>query len=117
MLPPLKWQGKWAGGWGEGKGARGNTTTAEADGEKGRCRANAITPRGRRGLAKAVVPLKWQGKWAGGWGEGKGARGNTATAVVEQSVGGGAKAVERGQEVNITSPGHETPLASGVSTN
>eukprot|EP00977_Amphora_coffeiformis_P026559 scaffold27769_cov176-Amphora_coffeaeformis.AAC.10 len=30
---------------------------------------------GRRGLAKAVVPLEWRGKWAGGWGEGKGARG------------------------------------------
>eukprot|EP00977_Amphora_coffeiformis_P018066 scaffold6122_cov184-Amphora_coffeaeformis.AAC.5 len=39
---------------------------------------------GRRGLAKAVVPLKWRGKWAGGWGEGKGARGNTATADGEK---------------------------------
>eukprot|EP00977_Amphora_coffeiformis_P018065 scaffold6122_cov184-Amphora_coffeaeformis.AAC.4 len=27
----------------------------------------------------AVGPLKWREKWAGGWGEGKGARGNTAT--------------------------------------
>eukprot|EP00977_Amphora_coffeiformis_P020127 scaffold7889_cov127-Amphora_coffeaeformis.AAC.1 len=65
----------------DGEKGRGNTATRRrtADGEKGRCRANAITPGGRRGVAKAVVPLKWREKWAGGWGEGKGARGNTAT--------------------------------------
>eukprot|EP00977_Amphora_coffeiformis_P021848 scaffold10021_cov146-Amphora_coffeaeformis.AAC.1 len=57
-------------------------------------RANAITPGGRRGLAKAVVPLKWRGKWARGWGEGKGARGNTATAEAD---GGWRKRVGAGQ--------------------
>eukprot|EP00977_Amphora_coffeiformis_P023570 scaffold13633_cov89-Amphora_coffeaeformis.AAC.1 len=38
-----------------------------------------MAKRGRSGLVKAVVPLKWRGKCAGGWGEGKGAR-KTATA-------------------------------------
>eukprot|EP00977_Amphora_coffeiformis_P028099 scaffold34694_cov253-Amphora_coffeaeformis.AAC.1 len=95
---PLKWRGKWAGGGekvrvqGALRRRRRRRRTAK-DGKKGRCRANAITPGGRRGHAKAVVPLKWRGKWAGGWEVGKGARGNTATTDGERGWRGLAKAV------------------------
>eukprot|EP00977_Amphora_coffeiformis_P012441 scaffold3075_cov134-Amphora_coffeaeformis.AAC.8 len=54
---------------------------------QGATRRRRMAKRGRRGLAKAVVPLKWRGRWARGWGEGKGARGNMATAEADGEKG------------------------------